>query len=118
MNKLLSDAQFLDLYNHLTSEEKLGPGPGLGSVTCDHTLRHTIDWMKRRQIQDIPSNIEKIIDLGGHCDCEVLLNVDPDTWEERREEEIMGPDHLGESEWKQFVAELLVSSGYYESEKG
>jgi hypothetical protein len=118
MNDLLSDAQFLDLYNYLTSEEKLGPGPGQGSVTCDHTLRHTIDWMKMHQIQDIPGNIEKIMDLGGHCDCEVLFNVDPDTWEERREEEIMGPDHLGEHEWKQFVAELLASSGYYESEKG
>lgn len=113
MNNLLSDEQFLNLYNCLTDEEKLGPGPGRGSVTCDHTLRQTIDWMKEHRIQDITGNIEKIIDLGGHCDCEVLLNVDPNTWEERREEEIMGPDHLGEHEWKQFVAGLLASSGYY-----
>jgi hypothetical protein len=69
------------------------------------------------QIRDIQANIEKIVDLGGHCDCEVLLNVDPGTWEERRSEEITDPDIMGEHEWTQFIADLLYSSGYDERKK-
>ena len=86
MNDLLSYEQFVELYNYLTSKERLGPGPNLGSVVCDHTLRYTADWMKEHQIQDIQANIRKIMDLGGYCDCEVLFNVDPDIWKKRREE--------------------------------
>ncbi len=117
MSVLLSDEQFIDLYTYLMSEERFGPGPTRGMVGCDHTLRYTIEWMKMRQIQDIRANIEKIVDLGGHCDCEVLLNVDPETWEEARDEEITGPDDIGESEWQQFLSALLSRSGYHEGEK-
>ena len=106
MHVLLSAVQFSELYDYLASEP-----------TCDHTLRYTLDWMKEHHIQDIQVNIEKIVDLGGHCDCEVLLNVDPDTWEERREEGITGSDAIGESEWRQFIADLLYDSGYDESEE-
>jgi hypothetical protein len=80
---LLPDAQFSELYMYLTSEERFGLGPAQGSVMCDHTLRSTLEWMKKHGVQDIRANIEKIVDLGGHCDCEVLLNVTPATWEER-----------------------------------
>ncbi|HEU5376052.1 MAG TPA: DUF2695 domain-containing protein [Ktedonobacteraceae bacterium] len=117
MNALLSDAQFLELYNYLASEERLGPGPGEGKVTCDHTLRYTIAWMKAHHIQAIQTNIEKIVDLGGHCDCEILFNVDPDTWEERRKEDITGPDFMGEREWAQFLSGLLRKGGYSEGKK-
>jgi len=108
---LLSDVQFSELYTYLTSEERLGPGPNRGSVTCDNTLRYTVEWMQQRVVQEIRANIEKIVDLGGHCDCEVLLNVTPDVWEERRDEEITGPDSIGESEWQQFLSALLSNSG-------
>ncbi|MBA2394163.1 MAG: DUF2695 domain-containing protein [Ktedonobacteraceae bacterium] len=84
MNNLLSGKQFIKLYNYLASEERLGPGPDLGNVVCDHTLRYTVAWMKKHHIQDIQANIEKIKDLGGYCDCEVLFNVDPGTWKTRR----------------------------------
>src|SRR5215469_16467728 len=106
MHVLLSAVQFSELYDYLASEP-----------TCDHTLRYTLDWMKEQHIQDIQANIEKMVDLGGYCDCEVLLNVDPDTWEERREESITSPDAIGESEWRQFLADLLYESGYGESEE-
>src|SRR5690242_9432977 len=76
---IMSDAQFGELYEYLGSEP-----------TCDHTLRYTVDWLKEHHLQDIRGTIEKIVDLGGHCDCEVLLNVTPDIWEERRDEEITG----------------------------
>lgn len=108
---IMTDNQFNELYNYLTSEETFGPGPGIGKVTCDHTLRYTIGWLKEHHIQDIRGNTEKIVDLGGHCDCEVMLNVDPDTWEMRRNEEITGPDILGEDEWQQFLSSLLSQSG-------
>ncbi len=114
MSEILSDEQFIELYNYLTDEERFGPGPTMGHVTCDHTLRYTIEWMKEHHIQAIQDNVEKIVDLGGHCDCEVLLNVDPDTWQEQREEEITGPDMMGEDEWAQFIADVLSSSGYNE----
>jgi hypothetical protein len=108
---ILKDEQFDELYDFLASEEVFGPGPGLGRVTCDHTLRYTLDWMKNHHVQDVRDTIEKIIDLGGHCDCEVLLNVDPDTWAERRDEDLTGPDSMGENEWQQFLSDLLARSG-------
>ncbi len=97
---IMSDAQFGELYEYLSSEP-----------TCDHTLRYTIEWLKEHHLQDIQGTIEKIVDLGGHCDCEVLLNVTPNMWEERRNEEITGPDIMGESEWQQFLSDLLYDSG-------
>lgn len=108
---IIEDEQFLALYNFLTSEEILGPGPDLGRVTCDHTLRWTIDWMKNHQVPDMRETLEKIVDLGGYCDCEVLFNVDPDTWAEQRDEEIAGPDRIGEEKWQQFLSDLLARSG-------
>lgn len=108
---LLSDDQFEDLYDFLSSPEILGADLGLGRETCDHTLRHTITWMLDEGVQ-VRENIAKIVDLGGHCDCEVLLNVDPDTWAERSEEEVSGPDHLGEEAWQQMLSDLLLKSGY------
>ena len=117
MSDLLSDVRFIELYDYLASKEVLGPSPTQGSVECDHTLLHTIHWLKDHHIQDIQLNVEKIVDLGGHCDCEVLLNVDPDTWEERREEDITGPDLIGEQEWQQFISDSLRKGGYNEGEK-
>jgi len=108
---LLLGTQFSELYTYLTSEERFGPGPTMGSVTCDHTIHYTVEWLKEHDVQDIQANIEKIVDLGGHCDCEVLLNVTPNIWEERRDEEITGPDSIGEDEWKQFISDLLHNSG-------
>jgi hypothetical protein len=67
-------------------------------------------------VQDIPAHAEKLIDLGGHCDCEILLNVNPETWAAFKEDAINGPDFMGEAQWGQFVAGLLRASGYGESE--
>jgi len=42
---------------------------------CDHTLKHTSAWISRNkpeaQTEDI---IMEIRDMGGYCDCEVLMN--------------------------------------------
>ena len=112
MDVLLTPAQFAELYLYLSDKERLGLGPTRGRVTCDHTLRHTIAWLKEHHRQNVRANAEKIVDLGGHCDCEVLLNVGPDSWEALRDEEIAEPDLMGESEWEQFLADVLHDSGY------
>ena len=112
MNDLLSTTKFIELYDYLADEEQYGQGPTLGKMMCDHTLHITLLWMQEQRIQPFWENIEKIVDLGGHCDCEVLMNVTPNTWEERREEEITGPHIMGEREWKQFLTDVLSESGY------
>jgi hypothetical protein len=115
---VLLSGQFAELYAYLTDEDRFGPGPTLGRVTCDHTLHYTLAWMKEHRVQNPRANIEKIVDLGGHCDCEVLLNVAPEVWEERREEEITGPDIMGESQWQQCISDLLSESGIEAGEQG
>lgn len=42
---------------------------------CDHTLRFTKQWL----LEHIPPEkheamIEEIVEMGGHCDCEVICN--------------------------------------------
>jgi hypothetical protein len=43
--------------------------------SCDHSLMHTTEFLKARQLDS-----EKIIpwlrEHGGHCDCEILANVE------------------------------------------
>jgi hypothetical protein len=45
---------------------------------CDHTLRHTKEWIlangAARHVRRIVKGLE---DKGGFCDCEVLHNVIP-----------------------------------------
>lgn len=42
---------------------------------CNHTLRHTEQWLKENISQEmIEGVITEITDMGGYCDCEVLLN--------------------------------------------
>ncbi|GAA3041452.1 DUF2695 domain-containing protein [Kitasatospora albolonga] len=44
---------------------------------CDHTLRHSRAWAEAgaREWSALEAGLRA---LGGHCDCEVLANVDPD----------------------------------------
>ena len=47
----------------------------LDNTGCDHTLHHTERWLKDNISQDmIQKVIAEITDMGGYCDCEVLLN--------------------------------------------
>jgi hypothetical protein len=47
----------------------------LDNTGCDHTLHHTERWLKNNISQDmIQKAITEITDMGGYCDCEVLLN--------------------------------------------
>jgi Protein of unknown function (DUF2695) len=63
-----------DLFNYLDRSD---------APPCDHTLRNTIEFIKKRGL-----NEERIIpwlrENGGFCDCEVIFNV------EEKFEEIIG----------------------------
>jgi hypothetical protein len=47
----------------------------LSTADCDHTLRFTYEFMIRDSLQE--TKIVSWLDQnGGHCDCEVLSNVE------------------------------------------
>jgi Protein of unknown function (DUF2695) len=50
------------------------PNPG----HCDHDHRYAKQIMSEMGSVDIPASIEFFQEHGGYCDCEILLNVDPD----------------------------------------
>jgi len=41
---------------------------------CDGTLRKTVQWMEEHDIEPAV-DLARIVLLGGHCDCEVIFNV-------------------------------------------
>lgn len=47
----------------------------VGDNRCDHTMRHTVDFIRERGMDE-----ERVIAwlhrYGGYCDCEVVMNVD------------------------------------------
>jgi hypothetical protein len=46
-----------------------------GSVrACDHTTAMAEAWMAARGI-DAPPVLAWLEDIGGHCDCEIVLNI-------------------------------------------
>lgn len=44
---------------------------------CDHTTRHTRSWVQGRGLDWGPI-AAGLAELGGYCDCEVVMNCDPD----------------------------------------
>jgi hypothetical protein len=44
---------------------------------CDHTRRFTERWATERQIA-LDRLAEGLEEFGGFCDCEVVMNCDPD----------------------------------------
>lgn len=47
--------------------------------SCDHTLTHTRAWLRAHK-KPLRANLSAIKERGGHCDCEVLLNVTVKRW--------------------------------------
>lgn len=78
---------------------------------CDHTLKHTVRWMVDKEIPNIRNNVEKIYDLGGHCDCEVLFNAAPQ-WKEKRHADIDGPNYMdeGQVEWDERIDDVIYQA--------
>ncbi|WP_204763375.1 DUF2695 domain-containing protein [Lentzea nigeriaca] len=44
---------------------------------CDHTLRHTLRWVGEQSLAPDPI-VAALEELGGFCDCEVVMNCDPE----------------------------------------
>ena len=42
---------------------------------CDGSLRKTRQWLRRRDFLSLEGNTKLLKRMGGHCDCEVLMNV-------------------------------------------
>jgi hypothetical protein len=47
----------------------------LAEQPCDHTLRHTHQWLRERRIKHSTRVLQALRSQGGFCDCEVLANV-------------------------------------------
>ncbi len=64
---LLTEENVQELFEYLEEQ--------LDNSDCDHTLRHTEQWLKHNIPHEmIKRVITEITDMGGFCDCEVLLN--------------------------------------------
>lgn len=64
---VLSEEDVQKLFTYLEDQ--------LGSSFCDHTLHYTEQWLKDNiSTETIESVIAEINDMGGYCDCDVLLN--------------------------------------------
>ncbi len=47
----------------------------LEKTPCQHTRMHTKQWLSNNQPQDrIEDILNEMEEMGGYCDCEVLLN--------------------------------------------
>jgi hypothetical protein len=66
-NYILTEENVQKLFEYLEEQ--------LDNSCCNHTLHHTEQWLKENISQEmIESVIVEITDMGGYCDCEVLLN--------------------------------------------
>ena len=64
---LLTEENVQELFEYLEEQ--------LDNAGCDHTLCHTQRWLEENLSNDmIKEVIAEITDMGGYCDCEVLLN--------------------------------------------
>ena len=64
---ILAEENVQELFEYLEEQ--------LDNTGCDHTLCHTEQWLKDHIAKEmIESVIKEITDMGGYCDCEVLLN--------------------------------------------
>lgn len=46
----------------------------LDNDPCDHTLKNTEKWVSEHHEEEKDAIMQEIRDMGGLCDCEVLMN--------------------------------------------
>ena len=63
---LLNKSSVKKLFSYLRKE--------LSKEPCDHSLRKTERWLEEHCPEKKESIIQELRDMGGFCDCEVLLN--------------------------------------------
>jgi Protein of unknown function (DUF2695) len=80
--------------------------------TCQkngNRLKYTVGYLRKHHPRDYRKTLEVIIDLGGHCDCEVLMNAGIDEYLQHKGEPLNGPDTLGEWAWLQMVNNRIAA---------
>ena len=64
---ILSKAKTQKLFRYLETQ--------LENTPCNHKLRYTEQWLKDNLPEEkVKSVIAEMNEMGGYCDCEVLLN--------------------------------------------
>lgn len=64
---LLSLEQVESLFEYVEAQ--------LDETGCDHSRRHTEQWLALNVVEDLHEAIlTEMEDMGGYCDCEVLMN--------------------------------------------
>lgn len=63
---ILSKTQVKKLFTFLEKE--------LGQEPCNHTMCHTEKWIKDNCKGKEKDIIREMQEMGGYCDCEVLMN--------------------------------------------
>jgi hypothetical protein len=65
----LTEARLRSLVDHIDTK--------VLDVGCDHSTRHAVSWAESEGLEwtDLAGGIEE---LGGYCDCEIVMNVHPD----------------------------------------
>ena len=74
-NDILSVEQVASLFEYVEGK--------LDETGCDHSKKHTLKWIER----NIPAEqreavVAEIEEMGGYCDCEVMMNCYEDYEEE------------------------------------
>lgn len=49
----------------------------LDGAGCDHSTSITRTWALEQDVQ-VPGLLRSLAEYGGYCDCEIVMNVDPD----------------------------------------
>ena len=65
----LSEEQLESLLDYVDVE--------LEATPCDHSLKHTMEWARAVGVDPIRLR-DSLLEFGGGCDCEVVLNIDPE----------------------------------------
>nr|WP_277605722.1 DUF2695 domain-containing protein [Glycomyces sp. L485] len=50
----------------------------LNTSGCDYSQRFAIEWLEGRYQVDTEAVLAGLRELGGYCDCEIMMNTDPD----------------------------------------
>lgn len=100
VSEVLTVEEYLELYTHLTDMLR----------SCNHSLKNTLSYVRLHHTPKYRKSLELIIFLGGHCDCEVLMNVSPIIYALRFQDEI--DTELEAWEWHNIVDNMLYRSGH------
>ena len=80
----LDEKQLLRLYDYLMGDDACN-WTDEGWI-CFGDLRFTLDWLYTNKIQEVDACIDWFELRGGYCDCEVILNILSNMFDDESEE--------------------------------